>query len=246
MDREFVSCNACNGYVGRPISLPSCLANGDALGVNECLFSPDGRFKFCYTTTGDICTYELFGGTPMWCLGKSVPFPGSLQILTNGKLQLVDSSGEVYYSYLTGDYTGKGVFLTMQDDRNIVLYNNDNVAIWACNFDRWFETAGPLDCVWEDCFYGNFPACSTCSGYFKSSTVTISNPSVSTESAPSGNFNLMLHAEAPALTKAQLDSTMIDGIPFGGKSAKTRAKDVEEAAAVTNKSHEPKSLRSTV
>ena len=123
---------------------PQMTAN-QFLNVNEQLVSSNQRYRLIMQTDGNLVGYE--GNAPFWATGtngKTVPVPTgflSLPRLANKAIMQADGNFVLYAAvnevqvpvWATNTNGRGGTRLVMQNDRNIVIYNNANQAVWASN-----------------------------------------------------------------------------------------------------------------
>lgn len=97
------------------------------------LLSSDNMYKLLYQTDGNLVIYPNYGGQAIWSSNTAGKLPGKAVIQIDGNFVLYDKNNYPYWA--TNTYNkGAGPYrLTMQKDRNLVLYSNYNnriAALW--------------------------------------------------------------------------------------------------------------------
>jgi hypothetical protein len=104
--------------------------------------SPNNTFSLSFTASPtspslSVASITYAGGVPVWAAGAAVDSGGSLRLISNGDLQLVNGSGAVLWSSGTG---GRGVAAAaVQESGNLVLKNSTGDALWQ-SFDHPTDT----------------------------------------------------------------------------------------------------------
>lgn len=106
------------------------------LDQSKMLVSTNNANKVAIHTSGEMCVYGtrngVYGNT--WCAGRSLdasrgPFYGKLH--DDGNFCLYTKSGSNYYC-TSATSTGNGGYrMVMQNDGNLVIYNDDDNVIWS-------------------------------------------------------------------------------------------------------------------
>ncbi len=118
---------------------------GESLNVNEQLVSSNGRYRLIMQADGNLVGYE--GNQPFWATGtngKTVPVRTgfiSLPRLANKAIMQADGNFVLYAVvnqvqvpvWATATNGRGGTRLVMQNDRNVVIYNSANQAVWSSN-----------------------------------------------------------------------------------------------------------------
>jgi hypothetical protein len=106
------------------------LYGGEQLLQNEFIKSPNGIYTLIMQGDGNLVLYK-YGTTALWhtnTWGK--PWITKCIMQTDGHLVLYDDSWNYYWYSGTAGYNG--AYLVMQDDGNLVIYQN-GIARWASN-----------------------------------------------------------------------------------------------------------------
>ncbi|KAI4375179.1 hypothetical protein MLD38_013083 [Melastoma candidum] len=132
---------ACCRYAAGVIPLGSTLP---ASNVSQTWSSPNSTFLLSFVrvnSTSFVPSIYYNGGIPViWSPEASVDSSGSLQLLSDGNLLLVDSSGATVWE--TGT-SGKGISSALLDDTgNLILSNGSGDAIWS-SFNHPIDTIVP-------------------------------------------------------------------------------------------------------
>lgn len=106
----------------------SCLYSGGSLGLNKCLTSPNMRYAMCFTNDGEVIIKDTVTGAQRWTNGASPPNPNHLEMQTNGALKVW---GDVF-SWWSSGTSGSNLFVAIQDDGNMIIYNQALVKQWSC------------------------------------------------------------------------------------------------------------------
>ena len=146
-----------------------CINSDTKLDVGDYLMNNAKTKALQYQTNGDLCLYDVPNSADFyynsnnaywrltWCLGVTSSIPSHVQVnQNNGRLELVTSSGYVYWysgTMAVTDSLGINYYLSLQNDGNLVLYYdyfNDKRIVptpqWACG------GGGPFN-YYQDSFY---------------------------------------------------------------------------------------------
>lgn len=119
-------------------SIGSCLFTGSKLVPGQCLISPSRRYVMCFGSDGQITTYETTQRVTLWSNGNTAPQPDRLEMQPDGNLVIY---GGLQFPWATATNTGSNYFLAMQNDANLVVYNQQLVPQWRCSTDHRFNGA---------------------------------------------------------------------------------------------------------
>ena len=102
----------------------------------QCLYSPNGLYRLCLESSGNLITYDMTsvsaGGTSFWSTETSDIVNCTMQ--TDGNFACYDQYNSIVWSTGTsGKGVGPSYYLALQNDRNIVVYDSSNDRLWASN-----------------------------------------------------------------------------------------------------------------
>lgn len=110
------------------------LKAGAALTANQSLKSDNGKYRLTMQPDGNLVLYGN-GSQAVWDTGtwrvSSTHRPERAVLQADGNLMLFSRAGAPIWT--TGKKSGSGFRLTLQDDRNLVMYRSDNSAAWSTN-----------------------------------------------------------------------------------------------------------------
>ena len=108
----------------------------------QCVYSQHGLYRLCLQPDGNFVGYDTSiangptGGSAFWAT-MIFNFQGTCVMQTDGNFVCYDTSNTPKVSTGTnGKGVGPSYRLIMQNDRNIVVYDGTNKAIWASNTAR--------------------------------------------------------------------------------------------------------------
>ena len=115
---------------------------------NQCLYSPNGLFRLCLQTNGNLVGYDMTTGlataTVFWSTGTSSVANCSIQ--TSGNFVCNNQQNTAVWSTGTsGKGTGPSFTIAMQNDRNVAIYDQQHALVWATN-----TSIASLDGTWSN------------------------------------------------------------------------------------------------
>ena len=114
-----------------PNSLGNVLGTGQAIGLNQALFSPSGNFFAVLQPDGNFVEYQEsgLGRTAVWSTATAGRGSSSVVLQSDGNLVLYPASGPAVWSSSTALSSHDS--LQMQDDGNLVVYSSIGVPLWS-------------------------------------------------------------------------------------------------------------------
>lgn len=130
------------------VSYCNNLASGEALYMNESVWSPNGAYQLIMQSDGNLVEYGSSGA--LW--SSNAGTPGSWAIMQgDGNLVVYTSGGTPVFATGTG---WPGSQLLVQSDSNVVMYSG-STPLWASGWHRYggqatrtFNAGVPGNCTW--------------------------------------------------------------------------------------------------
>ncbi|MFY0577132.1 hypothetical protein ACN28S_24960 [Cystobacter fuscus] len=113
------------------------LTYGQSLSLGQSMRSFDGRFTFTFQSDGNL-VHKDAQGTVLWTSNTAGLQAKSAHMQGDGNFVLYTTIeptvGAAVWATNTGGRPGGSVFLLVQDDGNVVLYDSNGVIpLWATN-----------------------------------------------------------------------------------------------------------------
>jgi hypothetical protein len=126
----------------------SASAGGNFLYTNEYLvpgqmiFSQDGLSRLVFQTDGNICAIDKLGSR-YWCSNAVSPY-ASTQLIMQSDCNFVAYSDTWGYWSTKTQGQSTNCYITILDDRDVIVYSGTNVPLWSC-CNRITDDTQPVD-----------------------------------------------------------------------------------------------------
>jgi hypothetical protein len=114
------------------IAEPSTLKEGKFLKPGKHIISGNGNYVFTYQTDGNVCLYDTTDGSLIWMSNK-LHTPSKLVMKGDGNLVAFDTNGKPQWSSNSRQKGKNTFYLSVQNDRNVVIKQANGNVIWATN-----------------------------------------------------------------------------------------------------------------
>ena len=115
------------------IEEPSTLKEDNFLKPGKYIVSGNGNYVFTYQTDGNVCLYDANDGSIIWMSNK-LHTPSKLVLQGDGNLVAFDINGRPQWSSNSRQKRSrKKFYLSVQNDRNVVIKQANEKVIWSTN-----------------------------------------------------------------------------------------------------------------
>ena len=101
---------------------------GEKINVEQSLVSQNGLYRLLVQSDGNVVLYDT-NGTPHWATNTHGTAGSSLVLKADGRLSVQTNQGQEIWGV---SVSGKNT-LILQNDRNLVIYNENGIPVWASN-----------------------------------------------------------------------------------------------------------------
>ena len=135
--------SAIDSYFNSPPVLSNILETEQQLSVGEYIQSNNGMYQARLNTDGRFCIYDVADseGNPIipkvevWCTLDVAPVEsggvGIIKMQADGNLVLYTPTNSFYWAS-NSNSGGALAYLILQDNRNLVVYQDDGASLWSC------------------------------------------------------------------------------------------------------------------
>ena len=104
------------------------MGSGQSLGVNNALYSCDGRFQLILQPDGNLVLYKI-GVRALWATGTNGQASHYAYMQPDGNFVLYNTALQATWHSFT--YNNPGAYLALQNDGNLVVYRSNGAPLWA-------------------------------------------------------------------------------------------------------------------
>jgi hypothetical protein len=113
--------------------MSNTLAPGQALGINQALFSPNNVWELILQSDGNLVLYRRANMHPTWSTKTNGKDVMRAVMQSDGNLVLYRFNGAPVWASNTNGKNGS--FLVLQDDGNLVIYQ-PSIPVWASHTNQ--------------------------------------------------------------------------------------------------------------